>query len=113
NGPGAVFGAGAPTQPQSRAPIYAAPPLGATTAANVAQSAPAQQMEKAQGSLSDADDKYQQSREVLQQMLGMAKNQGFLDFVPRMLPENFASKLSGDAATYQKLQANFIAMQGN
>jgi hypothetical protein len=108
NGPGAVFGSGAP----AHTPIYAAAPLGATTAANVAQGAPAQQMEKAHGALSDADDNYQQSREVLQQMLGMAKNQGIGDFIPRMMPADYASKISGDAATYQKLQANFIAMQG-
>lgn len=110
NGPSAVFGGGAQTQ--AHAPIYAAPPMGATNAANVAQGAPAVQMEKAHGALSDADDNYQQSREVLQQMLGMAKNQGIGDLIPRLLPADVAGKLSGDAATYQKLQANFIAMQG-
>lgn len=87
-------------------------PPGATTAANASQGAPGKQMADAYGSLSNADANYQQSRESLQQMLNIAHNQGLGGTVARMLPTDVATRLSTDAAEYQKAHANYVSLQG-
>lgn len=87
-------------------------PPGATTAANAAQGAPGKQMADAYGSLSNADANYQQSREALSQMLNIANNQGWSGAVARMLPSDVATRLSTDAAEYQKAHANYVSLQG-
>jgi hypothetical protein len=104
-------GNGQGAQPQSGA-IYAAAPMGATTAANASQGAPSKQMADAYGSLSNGDANYQQSREALQQMMAIARNQGMGGTAMRMLPQDVATRLSADAAEYQKAHANYVSLQG-
>jgi hypothetical protein len=114
NGPAAVFGAGHPSgaAPAAGGAIYAAPPMGAQNAANASQGAPSKQMADAYGSLSTADNSYQQSREALLGMMTIANGQGVGGTMARMLPENVATRLSTDAAEYQKLHANYVSLQG-
>ncbi|WP_217589727.1 transglycosylase SLT domain-containing protein [Burkholderia sp. GbtcB21] len=87
-------------------------PPGSATAANASQGAPGKQMADAYGSLSNADANYQQSREALQQMLALAHNQGLGGTVARMLPADVATRISNDAAEYQKAHANYVSLQG-
>lgn len=103
---------GATATSQGNGAIYAAAPMGAQTAANASQGAPAKQMSDAYGSLSNADANYQQSRESLQQMLNIAHNQGIGGTVARMLPADVATRISNDAAEYQKAHANYVSLQG-
>ena len=110
NGPQAVFGGGAAQAPGA---MYAQPPLGATTAANASQGAPSKQMADAYSGLSSADANYQQSREALAEMLHLANNKGLSGaIVGGALPENLSTRLSPDAAKYQKLHATYVALQG-
>jgi hypothetical protein len=118
NGPSSVFGA---AQPQSAGaapaaaqggPIYASAPMGATNAANASQAAPSKQMADAYGALSGGDSNYQASRAALQTMLGIAQNQSAGDTVARLLPSEVATKVSNDAAEYEKAHANFVSLQG-
>lgn len=112
NGPGAVFNSGAAAHPQGGTAIYAAAPLGATNAANASQTAPSQQMAEAHSALSSQDASYQQSRAALLKMLSIAQNGGIGDTMARMLPQDVATRLSNDAAEYQKAHANYVSLQG-
>lgn len=116
NGPSAVFSAGqrggAAAQTQGGGVIYAAAPLGATNAANASQGAPSKQMADAQDALAGQDASYQQSRGALLKMLSIAQNGGLGDAVARMLPADVATRLSNDAAEYQKAHANYVSLQG-
>jgi hypothetical protein len=113
NGPGAVFrsgqGGGAPAQGGA---IYAAPPMGAANAANASQGAPSKQMADSYSGLSNSDASYQQSREALQEMINLAHNKGAAGAVVGVLPASVGTKISPDAATYQKLHATYVALQG-
>lgn len=109
NGPGAVFRSGAaPAGGQ----IYAAPPMGAANAANASQGAPSKQMADSYSGLSNSDASYQQSREALQEMINLAHNKGAAGAVVGVLPASVGTKISPDAATYQKLHATYVALQG-
>jgi hypothetical protein len=109
NGPQAFVGgsAGGPT-----APMASQPPLGAQNAAEASQGAPSKQMADAYGSLSNSDSSYQQSREALTEMLDLAKNKGAVGTAVGVLPESISTKISPDAAKYQKLHATFVSLQG-
>lgn len=111
NGPSAVFSGG-----QSGAapggPIYAAPPQGATAAANASQGAPSKQMADSYSALSNSDSSYQQSREALTEMINLAHNKGATGTAIGLLPASVGTKISPDAATYQKLHATYVALQG-
>lgn len=87
-------------------------PPGAQTAANVSQGAPSKQMADAYGALSGADSAYQQSREALTSMIGLANRKGAGGAVVGVLPETVGTKISPDAAEYQKLHSTFVALQG-
>ncbi|WP_176136830.1 lytic transglycosylase domain-containing protein [Paraburkholderia atlantica] len=104
-------GAGVPA-PQGNGQIYAAPPMGASTAANTSQGAPSKQMADSYGSLSSADASYQQSREALTEMIHLAGNKGLAGGAIGLLPEGVSTRISPDAATYQKLHATYVALQG-
>lgn len=104
-------GAGAP-QSGGSGQIYAAPPMGAQTAANASQGAPSKQMADAYGGLSTADANYQQSREALTEMMNLAGNKGVTGGALGLLPESVATRISPDAATYQKAHATYVALQG-
>lgn len=108
---GSGFGGSAPATGQG-APIYGAAPLGATNAANTSQGAPSQQMANAYGSLSTADANYQQSRAALTEMMTLANNKGAVGSALGVLPESVSTRVSPDAATYQKAHATFVALQG-
>jgi hypothetical protein len=112
NGPKAIFGT--PTQGAAgqSGPIYASPPLGVTAAANASQGAPSQQMANSYSALSNGDANYQQSREALTEMMGLANNKGVVGAAAGLLPESVGTKLSPDAATYQKAHATYVALQG-
>jgi hypothetical protein len=97
--------------PQNAMPTPELPP-GATTAANAAQGAPSQQMANSYGALSTADANYQQSREALNEMLGLAHNKGIGGSAVGVLPEAVSTRISPDAATYQKAHATYVALQG-
>jgi hypothetical protein len=111
NGPAAVFRGGSAPQP-SGGQIYAAPPMGAANAANASQGAPSKQMADSYSSLSNSDSSYQQSREALQEMINLAHNKGAAGAVVGVLPASVGTKISPDAATYQKLHATYVALQG-
>jgi hypothetical protein len=102
----------APAPAKSGGPIYAAPPMGATTAANASQGAPSKQMADSYGSLSNADGGYQQSREAILEMLNLANNKGVVGSAVGILPQGVSTRVSPDAATYQKLHATYVALQG-
>lgn len=68
NGPGAVFGIGAPAQPQAGTAIYAAPPLGATTFAQ----GQVKQMQDRFGSLRDQNSSAQTVISQLQNISSLA-----------------------------------------
>jgi hypothetical protein len=113
---GRAGGSGFGREPQSGGsgggPIYAAPPLGATNAANASQGAPSKQMADSQDALASQDANYQQSRASLLKMLSITQNGGLGDTVARLLPENLATRVSNDAAEYQKAHANYVSLQG-
>jgi hypothetical protein len=111
NGPSAVFRGGSAPQP-SGGQIYAAPPMGAANAANASQGAPSKQMADSYSALSNSDSSYQQSREALQEMINLAHNKGAAGAVVGVLPASVGTKISPDAATYQKLHATYVALQG-
>jgi hypothetical protein len=111
NGPGAVFNGGAAPAAGGGA-IYAAPPMGAATAANASQGAPSKQMADSYGALSSSDASYQQSREALTEMLNLAHNKGVGGTAVGLLPSAVGTKISPDAAMYQKLHATYVAQQG-
>jgi hypothetical protein len=106
-----AIGGGQPA-PQRAGPTAAQPPMGAQTAANASQGAPSEQMKTAYGSLSTADANYQQSREALNEMLNLAGNKGVAGGALGLLPESVATRISPDAATYQKAHATYVALQG-
>ncbi|MFM0263332.1 transglycosylase SLT domain-containing protein [Paraburkholderia sediminicola] len=104
-------GAGAP-QSGSSGQIFAAPPMGSQTAANASQGAPSKQMADSYGSLSNSDASYQQSREALTEMINLAHNKGASGTAIGLLPSAVGTKISPDAASYQKLHATYVALQG-
>jgi hypothetical protein len=115
NGPGAVFRPGQSAggaAPAGGGAIYAAPPMGAATAANASQGAPSKQMADSYGALSSSDASYQQSREALMEMLNLAHNKGVGGTAVGLLPSAVGTKISPDAAMYQKLHATYVAQQG-
>ena len=101
-----------PSTPSNGGAIYAAPPLGATNAANASQGAPSKQMADAQDALAGQDASYQQSRASLLKMLSITQNGGLGDTMARLLPESVATRMSNDAAEYQKAHANYVSLQG-
>jgi hypothetical protein len=107
---------GMPQQPQQGQPagaIYAEPPMGARTAADASQGAPSKQMADAYSTLSSSDANYQQSREALAEMLHLANSKGLSGgIVGGTLPESISTRISPDAAKYQKLHATYVALQG-
>lgn len=105
-------GAARPGVPAGRGPMASQPPLGTTNAANASQGAPSKQMADSYGSLSNADAGYQQSREALTEMLHLAGNKGITGGAIGFLPEAVGTRVSPDAATYQKLHATYVALQG-
>ncbi|MBU9261968.1 hypothetical protein KTD13_16555 [Burkholderia multivorans] len=112
NGPSGVFGGGSNSQPKQGAPMAAEPPLGTTQAANTSQGAPSVLMEKSYKSLSDSDANYQQSREALSEMINLAQKKGTSGMAVGMLPEGIGTRISPDAAKYQKLHATYVSLQG-
>jgi hypothetical protein len=110
NGPGAFVNGGGALQ--AGGAIYAAPPMGAATAANASQGAPSKQMADSYGALSSSDASYQQSREALTEMLNLAHNKGVGGTAVGLLPSAVGTKISPDAAMYQKLHATYVAQQG-
>ena len=98
--------------PAQGSPMAAQPPMGAQNAANSSQGAPSKQMADAYGALSGADSAYQQSREALTSMIGLANQKGAGGAVVGVLPETVGTKISPDAAEYQKLHSTFVALQG-
>ncbi|MCO8579935.1 hypothetical protein KGP87_26840 [Burkholderia multivorans] len=112
NGPSGVFGGGSNSQPKQGAPMAAEPPLGTTQAANTSQGAPSVLMEKSYKSLSDSDANYQQSREALSEMIDLAQKKGTSGMAVGMLPEGIGTRISPDAAKYQKLHATYVSLQG-
>ena len=99
---------------QQQGPAGVSPELapGAKNAANTSQNAPSQQMADMQNHLADSDNTYQQSRQALQKMISIAQNQGYGGTVLRMLPDSVSTRISDDAAEYQKAHANFVSLQG-
>lgn len=108
NGPAAVFGG---AQPRASG-FAAAPPLGVTNATNASQTAPSKLMADSYGALSNADANYQQSREALIEMANLAQNKGTSGTAVGLLPSSVSTKISPDAAKYQKLHATYVALQG-
>lgn len=102
---------GALGSPQT-GPMASQPPLGQTQAANASQAAPSKQMADAYSALSAADGNYQASRAALQTMLDITNRDAPGDTVARMLPQDFATKVSNNAAEYEKAHSNFISLQG-
>jgi hypothetical protein len=93
-------------------PMASQPPLGQTTAANASQGAPSKLMADSYGSMSTADANYQQSREALTQMIQLANKKGPGGSVIGVLPSQIGTKISPDAAEYQKLHATYVSQQG-
>jgi hypothetical protein len=69
-------------------------------------------MADAQDALASQDANYQQSRASLLKMISITQNGGLGDTVARLLPENVATRMSNDAAEYQKAHANYVSLQG-
>lgn len=112
NGPSGVFGSGGGAPAKQGGPMASQPPLGATNAANASQGAPSKQMADSYGAMSTADGSYQQSREALNEMIGLANNKGVSGAVAGNLPFGAGSRISPDAAKYEKLHATYVALQG-
>jgi hypothetical protein len=109
---GAASGAGAGAAPARSGPMAAQPPLGVTGATNTAQNAPSKQMADTYSALSSGDSSYQASRAALQSMLDITNKNAPGDTVARMLPQEWATRLSDDAAEYEKAHALFTSLQG-
>jgi hypothetical protein len=108
---GALQG-GAPASTPHGGPMAAQPPMGTASAANASQGAPSKQMADAYSALSNGDSGYQQSREALTEMLQLANGKGAAGTAVGLLPSSIGTKLSTDAAQYQKLHATYVALQG-
>jgi len=85
---------------------------GQQSAATKAQGAPSKQMADSYGTLSNADSNYQQSRQAIEEMLGLAHSKGVTGAAVGVLPESVSTRISPDAAKYQKLHATYVALQG-
>ncbi|MFM0292820.1 MULTISPECIES: hypothetical protein [Paraburkholderia] len=109
---GALQGGASPAAAAARGPMSAQPPQGATAAANASQGAPSKQMADSYSALSNSDASYQQSREALTEMINLAHNKGATGTAVGLLPASVGTKISPDAATYQKLHATYVALQG-
>jgi len=107
-----AIGGAQPTPQRVAGPMAAQPPLGQTTAANASQGAPSKQMADTYGALSGSDANYQQSRDALQTMLDITNRNAPGDTVARLLPQEWATRLSNDAAEYDKAHALFTSLQG-
>lgn len=83
-----------------------------TTATDASQGAPSKLMSDSYSGLSTADANYQQSRDALNHMIDLAHNKGPGGTAVGLLPESVGTKISPDAATYQKLHATYVALQG-
>lgn len=88
------------------------PPPGYVSSTTTAQNASSKLMDDQQSELAGQDNVYQQSRQMLDQMIALAKGNGDLTTPSRFLPEDIATRLSNNAAEYQKAHANFVALQG-
>lgn len=97
---------------QAAGPMAAQPPLGQSTASNASQGAPSKQMADAYAALSSGDANYQASRMALQSMLDITNKNAPGDAIARFLPQEWATKLSNDAAEYEKAHALFTSLQG-
>lgn len=106
------FAGSKPAGAPQAGPMASQPPLGQTQAANASQAAPSKQMADAYSALSAADGNYQASRAALQTMLDITNKDAPGDTVARMLPQDFATKVSNNAAEYEKAHSNFISLQG-
>lgn len=107
-----AIGGGAAPAGAGNGPMASQPPMGVANAANASQSAPSKQMADAYNGLSTADANYQQSREALNDMIGLAQNKGAGGTAIGLLPSSVGTKISQDAATYQKAHATYVALQG-
>jgi hypothetical protein len=105
-------GTSAPAAAPARGPMASQPPLGTTNAANASQGAPSKQMADSYSAMSGADNAYQQSREALTEMIDLANRKGASGAVAGVLPESVSTKISPDAAKYQKLHATYVSLQG-
>lgn len=108
----ALQGTIAPQAPHASGPMAAQPPLGQANAANAAQGAPSKQMADAYNALSSADTNYQASRAALQSMLDITNKNAPGDTLARLLPQEWATRLSNDAAEYEKAHALYTSLQG-
>ncbi len=110
SGPQGVFGiGGAPTS--QTGPMAAEPPLGATTATNASQGAPSEQMRKDYEAMAAAGPQAQQSLEYLDHMLQLAQSKpGYMGMGIGGIPG--MTRLSTDAAEYEKARASYISAQG-
>jgi hypothetical protein len=93
-------------------PMAAQPPLGQINAANASQVAPSKQMADTYGTLTSADANYQASRSALQSMLDITNKNAPGDTIARLLPQEWATRLSNDAAEYDKAHALYTSLQG-
>lgn len=104
--------AGKPQGAAQGGPMASQPPLGAKDAANASQAAPSKQMADSYGALSTSDGSYQQSREALQEMIDLANKKGAGGMAVGLLPSGVSTRISPEAAKYQKLHATYVALQG-
>lgn len=113
NGPSSVFSGGGRGAPQQQGgPMASQPPLGQMTAANASQGAPSKLMADSYGSMSTADQNYQASREALTQMIGLANKKDATGTAIGLIPSAIGTKISPEAAEYQKLHATYVSQQG-
>ncbi|OWT62023.1 hypothetical protein [Candidimonas nitroreducens] len=108
NGANGVFAA--PTAPTASTPM-AAPPLGATPAANAAQSAAPESMQKDYEGMLEDGPQQQQAIDALNTMMQLAKQKGPLMVGPIGAYAGNTG-LSTSAAEYDKQRANVIALLG-
>lgn len=96
---------------QRGGPMAAEPPLGQTNAANASQGAPSAQMQKDYEAMAAAGPQSQQSLEYLDHMLQLAQNKpGYMGMGVGGIPG--MTRLSTDAAEYEKARASYISAQG-
>lgn len=107
NGPSAVFAGGRAAQ---SGPMASQPPLGATPAANAAQSGAPESMKKDYEGMLQQGPQNQQALDALDKMLGLAQRKSVLAGGPigSTAPLTWVSP---DAAEYDKQRANLIALQ--
>jgi hypothetical protein len=105
-------GAAAPAPAPRGGPMASEPPVGFKPATDASQSAPSKQMADAYGSMSTADSTYQASREALNDMMALAKGKGTSGAVAGFLPSGVSTRISPDAAKYEKAHATYVALQG-